>query len=813
MNSLLFYMSSSAVALAGLAGMESAAARSDEASQRDLCSAGIAAQSPQPETPTPKQSIEVTPDLSSQSESTEIIVSAVPERETVIGKISPERTFTPFEIDTFDATDIGTLIQNLGPTAGSVRGGQESGPIVLLNGRRISGLAEIARIPTEAIERMEIFPEELALSYGFRPDQKVVNIVLFEIFRRSNGSIDLSSPTEAGITDNQVLLDFLQIRKDLRFNIDASYRNSSQLLENERNLLPIEETLEGASEFRTLRPKTERFGFNGAIAKTLPNGISATITSGLSEEINSFLIGLQFESPIVREIQTTAVRAGVTVNGQWKEWNWSIVTNFDEIDTAIFTQSFDSINPRDNVNSSNKSGNAEFVVSGPLFNVPAGPVAISLRARLGRTSFSGTSIDDEEQIEIARENISFQSSLDVPITSLRSGPEWLGTLSANANVAIDRLSDVGTLRTYEIGLRWSPFEAFRFYSSLSAQDRAPSIDQLGASQLVTPVARVFDFIRGDTVEITQISGGNGNLTPELRKQFSLGFDAKPLRELDLTLTANFIDVDIKSPINAFSIGNGAIETAAPERFVRDDVGQLQRLDIRPLNFERAHQQTLRTGVTFARRLTSGPPVPKGTSYSNLQIFPNEAAMRAALPPGTVVVEALPGSDRARQLDSLTSRVTISLFHTWLITDEVVAQAGGPTFNRLAGFSTDLRDLRPRHELSLQAGLFQDWFGARLTANWRDSRALAPAVVGEGSSLKLDALTTVNFSLFVKPAERFGGKNAPKWIKGTRIGFSVENVFNIRPSVKNEDGITPFIFQPVFFDPLGRTLSLEIRKSF
>ena len=53
-------------------------------------------------------------------------------------------------------------------------------------------------IPTEAIERVEILPEEVALKYGYRADQRVVNIVLRERFRSTwRGSMG-RPPTEGG---------------------------------------------------------------------------------------------------------------------------------------------------------------------------------------------------------------------------------------------------------------------------------------------------------------------------------------------------------------------------------------------------------------------------------------------------------------------------------------------------------------------------------------------------------------------------------------------------------------------------------------
>ncbi len=58
-----------------------------------------------------------------------------------------------------------------------------SAPVLLLNGQRISGFRELRDIPTEAIQRVDILPEEVALKYGYRADQKVVNIVLRPRFR------------------------------------------------------------------------------------------------------------------------------------------------------------------------------------------------------------------------------------------------------------------------------------------------------------------------------------------------------------------------------------------------------------------------------------------------------------------------------------------------------------------------------------------------------------------------------------------------------------------------------------------------------
>ncbi|MEG8028125.1 TonB-dependent receptor plug domain-containing protein [Sphingomonas aerolata] len=80
------------------------------------------------------------------------------------------------------------------------RARQRGAPVVLLNGRRISSFSEIRDIPTEAIQRVEILPEEVALKYGYRADQKVVNFVLRRRFRAVTAEAIDRMPTEGART-------------------------------------------------------------------------------------------------------------------------------------------------------------------------------------------------------------------------------------------------------------------------------------------------------------------------------------------------------------------------------------------------------------------------------------------------------------------------------------------------------------------------------------------------------------------------------------------------------------------------------------
>jgi hypothetical protein len=800
-------------AFAGLYGPGIGAAGEQPPSASGSTAAEVPATNEKPQASQSDASLSASPPAAADKE---IVVTGARERGSVVGRIPPERTLTPFEISTYGATDVGTLIRSLGPLATSIRGGEESAPIVLLNGQRISSPSDTARIPTEAIERMEVFPEALALAYGFRPDQKVLNIVTFQRFSKRNVEIDSAVPTEGGRTDDQFSTSLLRIRNDTRLNFDASYRKTGALLESERDLLALEPTL-GLGEFRTILPETERLVLNGTLSRPLSRNVSATLNTRFVTETNVFLLGLQSSEPLSREIDSNTFHVGAALNGRRDKWIWSFTANLDRTDTGITTKIDGTPAPENQTDSSNTTADAVFVLGGPVIALPAGPATVSLRAGLGALDFVGTSMlnGTEQQTKLGRNRIAVQGSLDVPITNSRTGPSWLGTASANANVAIEDLSGIRSLKTYGVGVNWSPVRALTIYGSFNNEERAPSVEQLGAPQLLTPNFRIFDSSRGETVDITRIYGGNPLLRPENRKEFSLGVYSNPFSEIDLTLSANYVDTEIKFPITD-AVENSDFELVFPERFIRDTEGRLLRIDARPLNFSSARQRNFRSGVSFTKQLSKGPPVPAGTYYSNVRVYPNEAARRAAMPPGTVVVEAAPGSEDARRIESLSSRLTVALYHSWRLTDEITPQTGGPTFDLLDGFATDVRGLSPRHELSFQAGAFQSWFGARLTADWRSrsrTRSLSSTPMSTARELTFSGYTTVNFSLFANPAEPLGGKNAPGWIKGTRVALSITNLFNTRPRVVDENGLTPIIYQPAYLNPLGRTFSLNLRKVF
>lgn len=744
----------------------------------------------------------------------EIVVTGQRPRGSVIGDIPPAETFNPHDIRAFGANDIGELLQNLGSRVGSDRGREDNGPVVLLNGRRVSSFIEIARIPTEAIQRMEVFPEELALKYGYRADQKVVNIVTYARFSSRIGQITYAVPTEGGRDSATVNANFLRILRNTRINLDAEWDESGSLLESERDL-PRPAQAGDPGRFRTLLPSSERLSLNGTVSGEWLKGVSSTVNARFESNSSESLLGPGLDGPLRRDFDLRSSHLGTALGGRISGWLWSFTANYDRIHTRSITDTGAGPGAQDEARSVNALANADLVLSGTVVKLPAGPIAASLRVGGETRGFRSRSLRGglEQRTRLYRDTIGVQANLDLPIASRsKKSLAWLGDLSANLNVAFDDHSDFGTLRTFGYGLVWSPVEAVNLIASATNEEGAPTMEQLGAPQVATPNVRTFDFARREVVDITRIFGGNPNLRSDDRHVFKLGINAKPFAKTDLTLSLDYIRARIDDPIAPFPIAAPEIEAAFPERFERGADGRLLRIDARPLNFERSDQQQLRWGVNFTRPLGQVPPEMRN---ARVRFVGSEADLESALPPGARIIRPEPGSAAARQFENASSRLTLSLHHKLNLVDEIRVREGGPVLDLLNGSAVDIRGGRPRHELEFQATAFKRGLGARLKVNWQSGtvvRGLASPVGGSGD-LTFSSYAVVNVNLLANLADRFGGERAPAWLQRTRISFGINNLFNSRPKVRDEAGSIPLSYQPAYLDPLGRSVSFSLRKMF
>ena len=590
----------------------------------------------------------------------------------VVGDIPPEESLGPADVRSYGVNSVSDLINELAPQIRSDRG-SGGAPVILLNGRRISSFAEIRDLPTEAIARVDILPEEVALKYGYPADQKVVNIVLRPRFKAITSEIGDQLATEGGRNTPSVTGDIVTIRRDNRLSFHVGYTDSSPLYENERDIQPLTNS-PGTTEipagfdqrpYRTLLSSSRNFQTNMVYARPLGK-VNATLNGSFQYTESTGAQGLPaidltvpatnpFATPGVTEIDRVATgleplkqrnsaltyHLGAGFNGQFgTQWRWSLTANYDRVDSETFGDNgfdvsglqarlragdptfdpFNSLNPSDYViapadrgQSTSNSGTVDALVNGKLFKLPAGDISTAIRvegslSNLDSQSYRFNTMTGASTSTVGsttRNIADGQVNLDVPIASKSKHVlAFLGDLSVNGNIAVHQLSDFGTLTTRGYGANWQPIQGVRFITSVTDQDDAPSAAQLANPVVSTPNVRVFDYVKGETVNVTSTTGGNPFLKADSKHTFKLGLTLKPWDKTDFTLTASYVQSSVRNAIAGFPAATAAVEAAFPGRFTRDADGDLIAIDTRAVNFARTDRSELRWGFNFSKPIKS-----------------------------------------------------------------------------------------------------------------------------------------------------------------------------------------------------------------
>ena len=779
-----------------------------------------------------------------EGEDDEIVVTAQRQRGAVLGDIPPEITLDRREVRALGAGSVAELLDALAPQTRSGRGRGEGGPVVLLNGRRISGFSEIRDLPPEAIDRVDILAEEVALKYGFRADQRVVNIVLRRRFRATTVEAEGGAPTAGGRSNLELNLNHLRVDQAGRWSLDAEYRRDSALFESERDIDRVAGSVDDGA-FRTLLPQIDRLTLGGTLNRTLFEDVSATLDARFDATDSVSRFGVRpgdTDGPaLTRDSNNRVGRLGLSMNGDFLPWRWTFTGSLDRNRSASLTDRNDLSGVRDRARSVDQALAGQFIANGPLLSLPAGSVSASVRVGAAARDFSSDSdrLGVIRSADLSRDRVDAQANVDIPLTSTRN--DWLaaiGTLSANVNLEVERLSDFGTLTTHGYGLNWQPIEAVRLLASVTQEEGAPSVQQLGDPLIEQPFARVFDFTRGETVLVTRLDGGNAALVADNRRVFKLGATVKPLKETDLTLRADYTKSRTRDVISGFPAATAEIEAAFPYRFTRDASGTLLRIDNRPVNFARSDREELRWGFNYSRPLGAEP------DRSALRAARQDA--RAGGAPGAQPggqAETRPrgggGGEGARGGAGAGPRggrggfggggfgrgggfggrgpgnLQIGLFHTWRFQDTILIREGVPELDLLGGSAVGGRGGRPRHEVELQAGAFKNGLGVRLTGNYQAGTRLNSLGAGTSSAgdLTFGAFSTFNLRLFADLGAQEKLVRSVPALRGTRVTLAIDNILDSRLRVRDAAGLTPLNFQDDLVDPVGRSVRISLRKVF
>ena len=777
----------------------------------------------------------------------EIVVTGARPRGSVVGDIPPENILDARDVRATGATSISDLLDALAPQIGSSRGRGGEAPVLLLDGLRISGFRELRDIPTEAIQRVEILPEEVALKYGYRADQKVVNIVLRQRFRSTTAQAALGAATDGGYTTGNADLTRFLVQRRGRTTLNLHASHNSLLTEAERidqltGSPPPGAVVEPAPFARSLVGRNTDVRGSATFNRTVFGNVSGTLNTELEHSEGRSLIGLNpsLLEPLARTTDANSVHLGGVLNGTTRsQWRWTVTSNADLDVNRTRSDRNDPSFPTDRSRSTTTSADLKATANGKIFKLPAGDASTTLtvagstvhldstRSRLGASTSNSLSRTMGEAA----------MNLDLPISRKNRDFSALGNLTLNANAEVDQLSDFGTLTTIGAGANFSPLDRMNFIASWTREEGPPTINQLGDPVLDTPGSRIFDFTTGQTVLVDAVTGGNPNLKSDLRHVLKLGANWQPFTKTDLRLRADFVHQAIDRPISNISVTQ-AIESAFPDRFVRDATGQLVRVDLRPVNFDSARRDALRIGFDFSKPLKSRRPPQALIDQLRAQFgFGGRGGAPGAQPgtPGAQPQSGSPPQSSARPEGSRgggfggfgggrggggggffggnnasRGRLQFSLTDTITFVDKVRITPAGPDLDYLHGDAAGSSGGTPRHSVEAQAGWSNNGLGARLGANWRSGTTVTTLT---GDDLHFSSLGTFNLRLFANPGDIPEIAVKHPWLRGTQFRLEVNNIFNSRPQVRDAAGNIPLNYQPGLLDPIGRTIMVTFRKLF
>jgi outer membrane receptor protein involved in Fe transport len=129
-------------------------------------------------------------------------------------------------------------------------------------------------------------------------------------------------------------------------------------------------------------------------------------------------------------------------------------------------------------------------------------------------------------------------------------------LNLNGAARYTSYSTSGNYTTWKVGLDWQIIDAIRLRGTRSRDIRAPTLDDLYSPTSVT-VGGFTDLLTNQApTNVTQIAGGNPNLTAEQGNTWTGGVVFKPTRWADFSMAVDYFDIKVTNailqllPINA-----------------------------------------------------------------------------------------------------------------------------------------------------------------------------------------------------------------------------------------------------------------------
>ena len=808
------------------------------------------------------------------ADATSADVVVIGDRRSAVSDVAPLATLDAGAIAASGATSIGELLRSI---KGLTQSADGSDPIFLLNAQRVSGYDEIGSLPPEAIDKVEVLPEPEALKFGYPPTRRVLNFITKRRFRQVAIAATGGTTTRGGAANANTKLDLTRLHDDSRLTLGIEVSHADALAQSARDVLPdpdilfdavgnvtgvdggeIDPALSAAAgrpvtvaavpdapadrhalagylagagqprlfdlgPLRTLAPAKDGLKTTGVWSDRLGGSLAASVSLSAERQRERNLGGpasavlavpagnpfspfagpvllyryLTEADPLRQRQTTTTLHAGGLLRGAVAGWQWDASAAFDQklqsglSDTAIDvapanaaiaagTDPFAPLAPAlvsplltDHARLRTRTIGGKTVVTGSPLRLPAGKTTLTATVEVERADArSRTRGPDASAFDFGRNRVEGAVAIDVPLTSRREGVlAAVGDLSVNASATLRRVGGSGTLHDATLGTTWSPTAAVQLLATYKASEAAPALEALASPVVQVANVPLFDFGTGTTALVTLTTGGNPDLLPEHRRVTSLGVTVKPFAGREWRIGATYETTTIRNQTATVYALTPFNEAALPDLFQRDADGRLVAVGYRPTNIDRERQRTLNVTINTYGQL-GHPPAPGATGTP-----PQRASYYGGIGPSIRFADRLrlrPGSPELDLLDggSITGGGSARLFG--YLYGGVNYLGNGLNFDGYCSGSNRVLGGTPEADIRF------------------------------ATLCKLNASASLSIHHFF-PHQA--------WTSHLGLKLAVDNLTDARQRVRDASGAVPTRFQRDLLDPVGRTISLTLRKLF
>ncbi|MEM1035565.1 MAG: hypothetical protein AAGI14_02265 [Pseudomonadota bacterium] len=697
----------------------------------------------------------------------EVIVDGSYLKGSSLSEFEPELVLTKSDIAAYGVSSIAELLEIIEVETSSGKQRRSEPPVVLINGRRVSGFRELDNYPVEALARVEVLPEEASLAYGFTANQRVINFILEDDLQIIPINTRTQAPKSGGTLSNVLTVSRVKIDGPDRFTLRGQYSASSPLLESERSIIPFATTQAPSS--RSLLPETESYEISALKSFALPDDALGTLSLRFEDSETTILTGLSplDASQLSQDIGSQTVNFGLTINSKLAANTWSAVASYDHADRSFenignLGATFDPVETTSSLFKADLNGN--FSVSQTDFGAITASGALGVRAE--------TYTDGADSTDLSRDTAYVQAALSVP---LPLEEERFGRGSLSIDGQLSDISDVGTLSDYGVTANWIPIEGLTLTYSWASEEIAPTLFELGLPQSFSPNRALFDLAEAETVVTTVVDGGNPDLSKTSRTISKLGASWTPWEDRKLTFGTNYIVSESTDDIRSFTIPTARLDESGLGLAVRDQTGALTLFDRTPINVSKVNSKSLRNTLSWSipikAKLAKTPPKRKRSGR--------------------------PGTRR------------LSIVHRWELENEVELGLADITLDLLNGDTIDSNLATPKHALDVTYYRWNNGWGFYGSVQYRSGGSLDTGTdeLTFSETVRVILSGSYEFNYSDPILDRF------PILEETRLTIGLANALNDVVTVENSLGQTPLAYQPDVLDPVGLGWRIELRKRF